>query len=548
MVKIAFHDNQLCERGTTVSLYDYAYYNKHLLGNESIIMYDGNDHRNVKEVIEKFSKEFQLHPYTNWKSEANNILKRENCDILYMIKAGGWDGKIAANEVCKTVIHCVFQCNSPHGDIYASIAPWVDYNNGRFPFVPHIINLPNHNENMKEELNIPQDALVFGRFGGFKQFDIKYVQNCVYEYAKMNPENYFLFVNTEKFCDDMPNIIHLNKIIDLHKKTKFINTCDAMIWGRSDGEIYSLSQGEFSVKNKPVICCKTNYNNGHLHKLKEKALWFSDEKSLLDIFNNFKTYRLRYDNWNCYEDSTPENVMNTFNEIFIKPCLNMKKQEDIKSYHEHNKQYIENEAYNREKEIHNQKTKSAELKDGGIWDNLYKPGYLQGIWLEKNIKINQSVDIGCGSGWFVNYLNSKYNFPVNKIYGIEPSQGAIDIAKKIYPDTASKINYICGFAENELLKINLNNEPTLFTTFIVLSHIEDLVVIKILESINKVAPTGSVLIFTDNYGPEFHNKLWHSRTKEWWQHHLHGWKLQYDKRPRPDLNNYYAQGIYGIKL
>ena len=28
-IKIAFHDNQLCERGTTVSLYDYAYYNKY---------------------------------------------------------------------------------------------------------------------------------------------------------------------------------------------------------------------------------------------------------------------------------------------------------------------------------------------------------------------------------------------------------------------------------------------------------------------------------------------------------------------------------------
>ena len=28
MVKIAFHENCLCERGTTVSLYDYAYYNK----------------------------------------------------------------------------------------------------------------------------------------------------------------------------------------------------------------------------------------------------------------------------------------------------------------------------------------------------------------------------------------------------------------------------------------------------------------------------------------------------------------------------------------
>ena len=60
MVKIAFHDNQLCERGTTVSLYDYAYYNKYYLGNESIIMYYNNHHWNVPEVIDKFKKEFKF--------------------------------------------------------------------------------------------------------------------------------------------------------------------------------------------------------------------------------------------------------------------------------------------------------------------------------------------------------------------------------------------------------------------------------------------------------------------------------------------------------
>ena len=36
MVKIAFHDNCLCERGTTTALYDYAYYNKHYLNRLSI--------------------------------------------------------------------------------------------------------------------------------------------------------------------------------------------------------------------------------------------------------------------------------------------------------------------------------------------------------------------------------------------------------------------------------------------------------------------------------------------------------------------------------
>ena len=63
MVKIAFHDNQLCERGTTISLYDYELYNRTILGNESIIFYDGLDKRNVPEVIEKFKKEFKLFPY-----------------------------------------------------------------------------------------------------------------------------------------------------------------------------------------------------------------------------------------------------------------------------------------------------------------------------------------------------------------------------------------------------------------------------------------------------------------------------------------------------
>ena len=143
MVKIAFHDNQLCERGTTVSLYDYAYYNKYLLGNESIIMYDGNDHRNVKEVIEKFSKKFKVCPYTNWNKEANNILSSENCDILYMIKAGDWDGKMSEPKVCTSVIHCVFNTTRPHGHVYARISPCVGDN--KWPVVPHMVNLPDVN-------------------------------------------------------------------------------------------------------------------------------------------------------------------------------------------------------------------------------------------------------------------------------------------------------------------------------------------------------------------------------------------------------------------
>jgi hypothetical protein len=320
MVKIAFHDNQLCERGTTVSLYDYAYYNKYYLGNESIIMYYGNDHRNVEEVIEKFKKEFILRPYNNWGQEADKILKEEKCDILYMIKAGEWDGKIASNSVCKSVIHCVFNTLCKHGDVYATIAPWVNGNNNKYPFVPHMINLPNSDKNMRKILNIPDNAVVYGRHGGYEQFNIPYVSKLVYEIAKDNPNIYFLFCNTKKFCNSLPNIIHLQKIIDIEKKVEFINTCDAMLWARPDGEVYSLSMGEFSVKNKPIICTNIGYP-GHVHKLGKQAIWYNNENELRYILLNLDKSNIKNFDWNAYKDDTMEKVMDKFNEVFIKPCI-----------------------------------------------------------------------------------------------------------------------------------------------------------------------------------------------------------------------------------
>ena len=57
---ICFWDNYLGERGTTVALYDYAYYNQTLLGNKSIIMYRSSSSGNVPEVVEKFKKQFEV--------------------------------------------------------------------------------------------------------------------------------------------------------------------------------------------------------------------------------------------------------------------------------------------------------------------------------------------------------------------------------------------------------------------------------------------------------------------------------------------------------
>jgi hypothetical protein len=320
MVKIAFHDNCLCERGTTVSLYDYAYYNKHYLGNESIIMYIGNDKRNVPEVIEKFKKEFTLRSYINWQQEADQILKEEKCDILYMQKAGEWDGKMASPHICKSIIHCVFNTQKSHGNVYCKISNCFG---GNYPVVNYMVNLPNVNTDMRKELNIPEDAIVFGRHGGMTEFNIGYVHNVINKITDEYPNIYFLLVNTNKFCKENPNIIHYGKIIDLHKKVEFINTCDAMIHARQMGETFGASVSEFSIKNKPVITCRRGHDLEHLKIMKDKCLTYENENEVYNIFKNFTIHlaEIKKKDWNAYREYTPENIMDKFNELFIKPCL-----------------------------------------------------------------------------------------------------------------------------------------------------------------------------------------------------------------------------------
>ena len=313
MLTIAFCENCLCERGTTIALYDYAYYNEKILGNKSIIIYNLNNKDTDKNVLERFKKQFKVCGVYSF-DEVDPILLENKCDILYVIKSGGRDDRIS--KVVKTVVHCVFDCYYPQGHVYASISPWINGNNGKYPWVPHMINLPSHNEDMRKELNIPETATVFGRHGGYDTFNIPFVQNIVHLVAKYYPQIYFLFINTRPFCEDLPNIIHLNRIYDLDEKVKFINTCDAMIWGRSDGETFGLSIGEFSLKNKPVVCMDIGYK-AHIHLLDGKGLLYDNEESLFQILTKFDREEAITKDWTAYKDCTPEKVMEIFKNVFI---------------------------------------------------------------------------------------------------------------------------------------------------------------------------------------------------------------------------------------
>jgi hypothetical protein len=334
-MKIAFHNNQLCTRGTTVAIYDYAYYNNKILNNESIILtkkkwiYSHND-----DVIKKFKKHFNVFFYDNWE-EAEYILKKENVDILYAMKSG-WKDEVISNNI-KTVIHSVFQYFQPHGNVYAYISEWLTLKmtNGKYPFVPYMINLPNINDDLRDFLNIPKNAIVFGRHGGEDSFNIPFVFDLINEIIEKRNDIYFLFLNTINSCGKLSfqngkllppkkllnhkRIIFLPPIIDLIEKTKFINTCDAMLHARTNGESFGLAIGEFSIRNKPIITwtgiTDKTHDKAHFDILKDNAYYYNNKEELYDIIMNFK---IENKNWDMYSKKyNPEIVMEQFKKIFI---------------------------------------------------------------------------------------------------------------------------------------------------------------------------------------------------------------------------------------
>ena len=308
-MNIAFWDNCLCERGTTTALYDYAHFNETILGNKSFIFYEDSSRFNNRNVINKFINRFTVHGVRQFQ-EVDTYLKNYNISHIYIIKSGERNNQLS--KVAKNCIHAVFNCD-PHGDIYASISPQVNGNNGKYPVVPHMINIPSHDRNLRQEYNIPKDVIVFGGYGGNTSFSIPFVHSVVYQIAKENSNIFFLFANFNRFCASLPNIIHVDPIIDLEKKVEFINTCDAMLHARIDGETFGIAVGEFSTRNKPVI---TTYSGdcAHIKILKDKGIIYKDAEDLTHILTKFKVTEA---DWNAYRNYTPEKVMNVFKDIFL---------------------------------------------------------------------------------------------------------------------------------------------------------------------------------------------------------------------------------------
>lgn len=322
MKNVIFYVRHFTERGTEIAVYDYAKYNEDILGNKSFIVHMSLKMGDFEEVYNKFKARFTVLEIDDIR-DITRIIRLHKIDFFYTLTHGDKDFyEFEKKQIwlnCKTIKHCVFHTTFPEGDFYCSISNFLNQKNGTLvPVIPHIVAQPiDTKTTLRGELSIPANAIVIGRYGGFKEFNIKDAHDAIYEYLispNVDPNVYFLFMNTHQFANH-PRIIYLNKNIDFNYKERFINTCDAMIHARIEGETFGLSIAEFSIRNKPVITCQVG-DMEHINILGDKAIIYMSKDNLMSILNNIKYIIRSGTNWNAYSYYTPANIMEMF-DVFI---------------------------------------------------------------------------------------------------------------------------------------------------------------------------------------------------------------------------------------
>ena len=322
-MKVAFHVYGFGLRGTEVATYDYAHFNRTILGHESVIVAPASSRAPNTDVFSKFASELEIVYYTD-RDDLARRLNEIKADVFYCQKGGHNDG-IAVDSV-KTCVHAVFRSVDFHGHEYAYISEWLarEMTGGEKPYVPYVVRLPDVAADMRRALGIPKKAIVFGRYGGESTFNIRFVHDAVRTVARRRPDIYFLFMNTKPILRSRwlrsplrrDNIIYLLSTADPVAKTCFINTCDAMLHARADGETFGLAVAEFSIRNKPVLTYSGSEDRAHIAMLGSKGLLYSNAAELTAVLENFRPDPGA--DWDVYSKRySPERVMAEFQTVFL---------------------------------------------------------------------------------------------------------------------------------------------------------------------------------------------------------------------------------------
>ncbi len=322
MTTIAFHSNQLSMTGTEVALFDYAHHNEALLGNRSVVVYDRLNPNNHPDALAKFNDRFDVVGYDHI-SGLDDALARHQAQLMYAIKSGKRDGVVSRRV--PTMVHAVFPTApwQAHGQSYAFISEWLsrECSANEIPTVPHIVSMPDVSGDLRAALGISADTLVLGCYGGARSFDVPCAIRGAQRVLDMREDVYFIFMHLTPFLDH-PRARFLPGSTDMAQKTRFINTCDAMVHARAQGESFGLACGEFSVRNKPVMTYAHGKHTHHLDVLGDRGLYYDSEQTFVEQVQRLDRTALPQGQWDCYSERyNPQRVMALFDQHLIQPAL-----------------------------------------------------------------------------------------------------------------------------------------------------------------------------------------------------------------------------------
>jgi hypothetical protein len=296
-VRVLLHDNQLCERGTTTSMLDYARALRRL-GHEVEISYWSDSPANVPAVIARVGDEFMLHPH---RDRFELPASARDFDAGYFIKAGQRDGLVLPEG--RSFVHAVFQNYDPHGTRYSYISRWLaqavrqqtlskvgsreglvelGQEAGRagcinaldFEHLDLIVDVATPEHGIRAQLGIPEEAFAILRFGGWDTFDISWVQDVVVRELDRHPDWYFIGLNTAPFTDH-PRAIYVPMVMDPVEKASIIASADVFLTARGQGEAFGVAVAEALQIGIPVLAWNGGTDQAHVDMLRGLGALFT---------------------------------------------------------------------------------------------------------------------------------------------------------------------------------------------------------------------------------------------------------------------------------
>jgi hypothetical protein len=303
-------------RGSENALWDYANFNETILGNQSVICHPEGLESTENPTFAKWKARFPLIPYPT-RNELGRRLKESGIGVLYQIKPGPFDGFVVPGV--KNSIHAMFLSDEFHGDYFAYVSRWASrvMTGKEESFVPHFVPKLESKMNLRDKLEIPIEANVFGRHGGADTFNIQFVREVVLRHAQKNSGDHFVFLNTEPIrgTERFSNVHYLPGTVDPMEKAKFLATCDAMLHARWHGETFGLAVGEFAALRKPVITFGESRERAHLEMLGAAGLLYRNRNELRRILEDFQPHLAPGTEYDQHAD--PSLVMRVFQEKFL---------------------------------------------------------------------------------------------------------------------------------------------------------------------------------------------------------------------------------------